>query len=292
MRYALFLGCTVPTRGLNYELATRNVCKKLGIELVDVEGFSCCGFPVRSVCNATGMLMALRNLAIAEAQGLPVITLCSACAETLTEANHLAKEDPDFLHWANEKLAELGLRYNGTTEVKHFARMLHEDYGLDKLKNAVQKPLEGVKVATHYGCHYLKPSKIYGKYDDPEAPHSLDELVEVTGAQTVQYPAWQMCCGGSILGVKEETSLRMAKSKLDSASQKGVDTLVLICPFCSVMYEGNQKRIEKEFGTEYKLPVLYYPQLLGLALGLDPKQELGFNLNRVKARALLERFGS
>ncbi len=292
MKYALFLGCTVPTRGLNYELSTRKVCERLGIELVDIPQFSCCGFPVRSVSNETGFIMAVRNLALAEKEGLPVITLCSACTETLVEANHKAEEDPDFLKEMNKKLEPLGLKYNGTVEVKHFARMLHEDYGVDKIKNAISKPLDGITVAAHYGCHYMKPSKIYGKYDDPENPHSLTELIEATGAKVLPYRMWQMCCGGSILGAREMTSLKMAKTKLDSVKKAGAQALVLVCPFCSVMYEGNQKRIEKEFETEYKLPVLYYPMLLGLAMGLDAKSDLGFNLSRVKAKELLAQVGA
>lgn len=287
MKYALFLGCTVPTRGLNYELSTRKVCEKLGIELVDIPQFSCCGFPIRSVSNETGFIMAVRNLAIAEKQGLPIITLCSACTETLTEANHMAKENPEFLRRMNKSLEQIGLKYNGTVEVKHFARMLHEDYGIDRLRKAVTKPLDGITVAAHYGCHYVKPSKVYGKYDDPENPHSLGELIEATGAKVQDYRAWQMCCGGSILGAREETALKMAKSKLDSVKKSGAQALVLICPFCSVMYEGNQKKIEKEFESEYKLPIIYYPMLLGLAMGLNAKEELGFNLSRVKAKKLL-----
>ncbi|RKZ34881.1 CoB--CoM heterodisulfide reductase subunit B [bacterium] len=289
MKYALFLGCTVPTRGLNYELSTRKVCDKLGIELVDIEEFSCCGFPVRSTSNEAGFVMAMRNLALAEKQNLDIITLCSACAETLVEANHLAKNDPEFRNEMNGKLKSLGLKYNGNVEVKHFARMLHQDYGLDKIRAKITTPLDGITVSTHYGCHYLKPSEIYDHYDDPENPHSLDELIEVTGAKAVPYSDWQMCCGGSILGVKEETSLKMAKKKLDSVSSKDTGALVLICPFCSVMYEGNQKKIEREFETEYKLPILYYPMFLGLALGLDPKDDLGFKLSRIKAKNLLAR---
>lgn len=291
MRYALFLGCTVPIRGLNYELSTRRVCDKLGIELVDIPEFSCCGFPVRSVSNETGLVMATRNLALAEREGLPIVTLCSACTETLVEASHLTKEYPDFLSRMNEKLAPLGLEYKGTTDVVHLARMLHEHYGIDKLHDAVVRPLKGISVAAHYGCHYIKPSEIYGHYDDPENPHTLDELIEITGADSVSYPMWQMCCGGAILGVKEKTALGMTKMKLDNVVARGVQALISICPFCSVMYEGNQKKIEKDFGVEYKLPVIYYTQLLGLALGLNPKEDLGFALSRIKAKALLAQLG-
>jgi heterodisulfide reductase subunit B2 len=287
MRFALFLGCTVPTRALNYELSARKVAEKLGIELVDIPEFTCCGFPIRSVSQDAGFLMAARNLALAEKEGLNIVTLCSACNETLQEANYHFAHHPEDLAKTNGKLAKFGLEYKGTVVVKHFSRMLWEDFGTDKLKELVVKPLTGIKAAAHYGCHYLKPSKIYDRFDDPENPRSLDELIEATGAEPLRYFANKdKCCGGAILGVKEITSLSMSNSKLKGAKEQNADALVLICPFCSVMYEGNQKKIEKAFEAEYSLPILYYPQLLGLSLGFAP-DDLGFNLNRIKAKSLL-----
>lgn len=289
MRYATFLGCTVPTRALNYEMSARKVAEKLGIELVDIPKFSCCGFPIRSSSQDAGFMLAARNLALAEKEGLNIITFCSACVETLSEANHIFTHHPDKLAKANEKLKKFGLEYKGTVNVKHFARMLWEDYGLEKIREKVVKPLEGVRAAAHYGCHYIKPSEIYGCFDNHENPESLDQLIEVTGAQAVKYyDDKDKCCGGSILGVREIVSLKMSNAKLKGIKSAGADVMVLICPFCSVMYEGNQKKIEKEFQTEYNLPVLYYPQLLGLSLGI-PSEDLGFKLNRIKAKALLDK---
>ena len=288
MKYALFLGCTVPTRALNYELSARKVAEKLGIELVDIPEFSCCGFPIRSVNQEAGFLMAARNLALAEKQGLNIVTLCSACVETLQEANYHFEKDPEYLKYFNEKLKRFGLSYSGSIEVKHFARMLYEDYGIEEIKKHVVRPLEGIRVAAHYGCHYIKPSEIYGNLDDPENPHTLDELIEVTGAESIFYREKEKCCGGAILGIREDIALKMTKAKLDAVKEAQADALILICPFCSVMYEGNQRKVEHEFGTEYKIPVLYYPQLLGLALGFEPN-EVGFKFNRVKAKAFLEK---
>ncbi|MCD6595605.1 CoB--CoM heterodisulfide reductase iron-sulfur subunit B family protein [bacterium] len=291
MRYALFLGCSVPTRGLNYELSSRKVAEKLGIEFVDIPEFSCCGFPIRSVNQDAGFTMAARNLALAEKQGLDVITLCSACAETLQEANYIFKHNPDKLAQINKELAKFGLKYNASIEVKHFARLLWEDIGVETIKKSVVKPLVEATVVAHYGCHYLKPSEIYGKFDDPENPTSLDDLIEATGATTIRnYPEKEKCCGGAILGVKEEDTVKMAGSKLKSIVELGADAMILICPFCSVIYEGNQKKAEKEYDMQFKLPIIYYPQLLGLALGFEP-DDVGFKLNRIKAKALLEKLG-
>ncbi len=289
MKYALFLGCTVPTRGLNYEMSARKVAEKLGIEIVDILEFTCCGFPIRSVSQEAGFIMAARNLALAEKQGLDILTLCSACTETLQEANYHFSHNPDELVRTNEQLNKYGLQYNGTVKVKHFIRMLWEDYGLDNIKEKISRPLTNIKAAAHYGCHYLKPTKIYEYFDDPENPHSLDELIEITGACAIRnFPEKEKCCGGAILGVKEEVALNMSNAKLQAIKSQSADVMVLICPFCSVMYEGNQKKIEKTFSTEIDMPILYYPQLLGLALGFS-SDDMGFKLNRIKAKALLSR---
>lgn len=288
MRYALFLGCTIPVRAQNYELAARKVAEKLGTEFVDVPEFSCCGFPVKSVSHEASLLVSARNLAIAEERGLNIVTLCNACTVTLVEANEELKKDPDLRQKINEKLKKLGKEYKGTVEVKHFARILYEDYGIDKLKEYIVRPLEGINIAVHYGCHFLRPSEVYQEFDNPENPKSLDELVNITGAQSIWYKGRDKCCGGGILGIKEEDALKMTKNKLDNIKEVEADAMISICPFCSVMYEGSQKKIEKMFETEYNIPVLYYPQLLGLAMGFEP-EELGYKMNRIKAKKMLEK---
>lgn len=286
-RYALYLGCTVPVRALNYEMAARKVAERLGIELVDVDGFSCCGFPAKPLDWRAGLLMAARNLALAEAQGLDVLALCSACTGTLTEAAHRLKEDAELCAWANEQLAGMGRAYNGTVRVRHFARMLYEKVGVEALREAVTVSLADFGFAPHYGCHYLKPSHLYDGFDDPENPQSLDRLIEATGARVVRYEDEGQCCGGGILGFDEEAALLVTKQKLDHIVVTGADAMVLICPFCAIMYEANQRRVENLYETSYKLPVLYYPQILGLAMGFSA-EEMGFKLNRVKPRKLLK----
>ncbi len=289
MKYALFLGCTVPVRGMNYEIAARKVAERIGLHLVDVDEFTCCGFPVKAVDVETSFLMAARNLALAENRGLDICTLCSACTSTLTEVNKVLKEDEELREIINEKLGNI--RYNGNIEVKHFARILYEDLGICELKNFIVEPLEGFRFAPHYGCHYLKPSEVYEEFDNPEAPVSLDELIMVTGAESVDYTTLKNCCGGGILGIDENVALKMSAKKLMELKDKDIDGLISICPFCSIMYEGNQKKIEKMENAEIGIPVFYYPQILGLALGI-PADELGFKLNRVKPKAFLEKLGA
>lgn len=289
MKYSLFLGCTVPARARNYELSTRRVAEMFGIELVDVEGFVCCGFPIKSVHYESFLLTAAKNLILSEEMGLDICSLCSACTSMLTEVNKKLGKDNQLREKVLKKLGiKKKYRFSNAIRVKHFARVLYEDVGIENIKTSLHKELSEIKIAAHYGCHYLKPSNIYDDFDDPEHPKSLDELIKATGAVTVDYDNKNLCCGAGTLAFDDNISLSMAHKKLSSVKDAGADAISLICPFCSVMYDNNQPSIEEKFGSNYKIPVLYYPQLLGLALGMN-KKELGFNMNRVKVTPLLEK---
>ena len=290
-KYALFLGCTVSVKGLNYELSTRKVAERLGIKFVDILEFSCCGFPLDSIHHSSAVTLAALNLALAEARGLNIVTLCSACTGYMTEVEKLFsnRTNAKELKCVNAKLKDLGYQYNGGVKVKHFARVLYEDIGLDKLRKLVTKPLTGLKIAPHYGCHYIKPSEIFDGFDDPIHPQSLDELIEITGATPVQYRDKLQCCGGGILAIDEETPIKMLKQKLDQIKEANADAMTLVCPFCNIMYDEFQSTVESTFESEYNLPILYYPQLLGLAMGLDPKKDLAVKKNQVKVTPLLEK---
>lgn len=292
MRYALFLGCTVPIRNMNYELSARKVAERLGIELVDSDQFSCCGYPTKSLDHHAALVMAARNLTVAEEMGLDICVLCSACGGTLTEAAKMLNEDAAMRDRVNADLeAATGKRYGGTVRVWHIARILYEVVGLDRLRREVKVSLQGFRFAAHYGCHYLKPSESYEGFDDTEVPHTLDDLIAVTGAEAVNHNTKLDCCGGGVLAVDEEVALSMPAAKLTELKALGADAIVLICPFCDVMYEYNQRRIEKGANARFGLPVLFYPQVLGLALGI-PAEELGFGLNRVKSRELSQKLAA
>jgi heterodisulfide reductase subunit B len=283
-KYALFLGCTVPIRAQHYELSARNVAKELNIEFVDINGASCCGFPMKAVDAETSLLIAARNLGIASKMNLNVVTLCNSCTAMLSDAQVQLKSNKFY-----RKFKELGFSYPHEITVKHFVRILYEDIGIENIKKSVKKPLNSLKVIAHYGCHYMRPSQLYG-FDNPEVPHTFDELIDVTGAQSVEYIDKKMCCGGSVLGIDEALAVTMANHKLHVAKKNNVDALISICPFCTVMYEDNQRKAEDKFRTQYGIPVLYYPQLLGLSFGLN-KNAIGMRFNRVKASALLEKAG-
>lgn len=286
MKYALYLGCTIPARSRNYEISARKVAEALGIELVDLTDFICCGFPIKASEKESAELLAAYNLAVAEKNGLNVCVLCSSCSSQLTETAHELSLNAVQRDKTNEKLARVGLSYEGGVKVKHFARILWEDIGKERIQKTLVRDLGDLNIASHYGCHYLKPSEIYEGFEQVEDPKTLEELVALTGARVVDYPGKKRCCGGPVLPVDEGVALSVAKAKLEDISRYGADAMCLVCPFCSVMYDGNQKSMETEYETSYNLPVLYLTQILGLAMGYGRK-ELGLNLNVVKTKELL-----
>ncbi|MCE5223510.1 CoB--CoM heterodisulfide reductase iron-sulfur subunit B family protein [bacterium] len=287
---ALFIGCTVPVRGTNYEQSFREVAKVLQIELVDHPGFSCCGFPTHAINRMTALALSARNLALANQASLSsMITLCNACTENMTHTNHLIQHDPVTRDEINRILNQIHLQYHGEVKVKHAMRYLYEEIGLDTIRASVQKPLSNLRIAAYPGCHYTKPSELYEGFDNPENPHTLNELVMATGASIVSYES--SCCGGGTLGAKEDTALQMGIQTLKSMKENEADAIVLICPFCDVMFEQNQKKMEKLNGEEFNLPILYYPQLLGLAMNIE-REKLGLTVNRIKLDKVLEKIQS
>ena len=289
MKALLFLGCTVPVRNLNYELSARKVCQALGVELVDDPALACCGYPLKNSDQEHALVIAARALAQARAHDLPLVALCSACAGTLAEAEHRLAHDPAAAERVNEQLKPLGLEYAPGARTAHLMRFLLSEVGLEAISAKMTKSLEGFSFAPHYGCHYLKPAEVIGGLDDPEDPQSLSRLIAATGARAVHHPRLKDCCGGGVLGADEELAGAMAGAKLAELDQLGVTAMVMVCPFCNVMYEGQQKAIAKRMDTKFKVPVVYMTQLLGLGLGLSP-DELGFKLNRVKPKDLVKAF--
>jgi heterodisulfide reductase subunit B len=287
LEYSLFLGCTSPVRAQNYELSTRKVANALGIKLIDLD-FLCCGYPIEAVDKKLALLMASRNLALSEKNGLNIATICSACAMSLTKANKLLNSNKEILEKINEQLKTLGLSYSGKIFVKHFIRILFEDFGVNKIKEKVKNPLNGLRFIAYYGCHYSRPSKVYNNFDEAENPHSLDELIEITGAKSIEFNEKNECCGSPLLLIDENIALTIAYEKLIKMKKIDADAIVVICPFCGLMYDLFQVEVEKRFNERIGILVLYYPQLLGLALGISPN-ELGIHLNRIEVKGLIEK---
>ena len=285
-KYLIFLGCVIPYRLSSYEISARKVLQALGVELVEMPEYNCCGFPMDPIDHDTMLTLAARNLCVAEREGLNILTLCNGCFGTLHKANKTLKEDKEEREKINGYLKEFGMEFKGTIEVKHLVHVLVEDVGFEKIKNAVKKPLTNLRVAQHTGCHIVRPKKIIGK-DDPEDPKLLKQLIALTGAKCLDYMDEAECCGNPIIGVNESIPFQMAKEKLDHIIAVGAQALITVCPFCHMMYDLNQPRIERTFNTKIGIPVLHYPQLLGLAMGFSP-EELAINELRVKPTQLLE----
>jgi heterodisulfide reductase subunit B len=203
----------------------------------------------------------------------------------LTKTAYHLNKDQRLREQVNKGLSRIGKEYKGTIKVKHFARILLEDIGLERIKEEIKRDLKGLKVATHYGCHYLKPSYIYEGFDDPQDPLTLEQILEAVGVTNIQYRRKKDCCGGPVLLSDEEIALTVAQEKLTYVKEAGADCMNLVCPFCSLMFDANQKGIETQFGSEFTVPVLYLPQIIGLAMGLSRK-ELGLNLNAVSTKEL------
>jgi heterodisulfide reductase subunit B len=285
LKYLMFLGCAIPYRVSAYEISARKVLQKLGVELVEMPEFNCCGLPLDPVSHETMLLLAARNLAIAEQKGLDIMALCPGCAGTLKKVSKMLKEDRALREDVNKHLKEAGLEFKGTVNAKHIMQVLIEDVGLDKIKKTVVKPLTMIKVAEHNGCHILRPKEYIG-FDDPEDPQTLKTLIEATGATCLDYLEETECCGAPSVGVNDKVALQLARDKLNHIKKVEAQALITICPFCHIMYDTNELRIEKMFNEVYGIPVLHYPQLLGLAMGLSP-EELAFNELRVDCSKIL-----
>ncbi len=280
MRYAYFLGCTIPARANSYDAAARHVAKKLEIDLIPIEGAGCCPpVSVRSLNFKSWITIAARNIALIEKMGLDVVTLCNGCYETLKDANHILKTNEVIRNDVNSILEEMGLRVHGVREVKQFTEILCSDDIKTKLKECKVHTLQGLKVAVHYGCHLLRPSKI-SQFDDPEAPHKIDELIELLGAESIEWREKLKCCGAPLLAVNEKLAINLAREKLLSAKDAGAHCIVTPCPFCGIQFDLIQLKIEEMYNESIDLPMLFLPQLLGLSLGIDT-ESLGFELHRV-----------
>jgi heterodisulfide reductase subunit B len=281
LEYLIFLGCAIPYRVVGYEISAREVLQRLGVELVEMPQFNCCGLPMDPVDHEMMCLMAARNLAVAEQQGLNVLTLCPGCSGTLRKVNRMLKADADLRRSVNADLDEAGLEFKGSVEVKHLVQVLVEDLGLEKIKQAVVTPLTTLKVAEHNGCHILRPKASAG-FDDPEDPQMLKSLIAATGATCLDYLDEAECCGAPTAGINDKIPLQLTRDKLNHVQAVGADALITVCPFCHMMYDTNQGRIERMFNESYGIPVLHYPQLLGLAMDV-PLEVLAFDDLRVDA---------
>lgn len=290
MKYAFWPGCVA--RGAAPELykSTLAVAKHLDFELVELESAACTGAGIISdgdpylqdVLNA-------RTLALAEQMGLPLLDICSTCIGVHSLAREKL-ENEDYRARINERLAPEGLEYKGSGEPRHLLWAMIEDIEEGKLKAMIRKPLTELKLGPFYGCYILRPERVLGFDKHPHRRNSLEAVINLVGATTVTYDGMTKCCGFPILTTNRKNSLTMAGTHLADATDQGADALVTPCPLCHLNLDAQQADAAGVIERKLDLPILHVPQLIGLALGIDP-DELGLNRHVVNTKPLLQKAG-
>lgn len=280
MKFALFHGCNIPARLEQYADATEAVCTRLGIELVEMTQFCCCGYPARNTDHRAYVLSAAKNLAVAERSGLDMLVMCKCCYGSLKKAEYFLNQDQDLKTEINRLLAKENLEYKNKIQVKHLLSVLYHDVGLDQLKDNILKTYSGLQIAVSYGCHALRPSKVTG-FDDPVSPKIFDELVEITGAFSVDWTRKLDCCGAPLTGINDRLAMDMATKKITSARDAGAHYLCTACPYSHIQFDWVQNHMAANSGNWEPLAAILYPQLLGLCMGID-ETTLGLFNNRLE----------
>ena len=275
MRFALYPGCV--SRGACPELyaSTLEICRRLGIELdlITMQGASCTGAGVLQEKNLRlGDTLNARTFAMAERVGMPILTICSTCQGVMSQANQRLQDD-EYRESINEDLAEEGLKYNGTSDPKHLLWVIVEEVGIDKLKSLVVRELPELRIAPFYGCYIVRPTSALKFKEHPEREDALEQVIEAVGAQVVDFPGKTLCCGFPILTINETNSLKMVANHTMDARGKGADAMVTPCPLCHLNLDGYQPQAAKANSpmAPIDIPILHLPQLIGLAMGIDPK---------------------
>lgn len=286
--FKMFEGCTIGNRIPFIEAASRKVFEKIGIETSQAP-FSCCPDPtgMKSFDNNAWLTIGAMNLCLAEAEGKDIISLCNGCTNTLRGVQHQLKHDSLKKEKVNKELAKIGKEFKGTIDIKHFVDVLKEY--LDKIKGSITKPLNGLKVACHPGCHYMRPAE-WMESDDPMRPETLKKLVAASGATVVDYDELVLCCGSAVTNAYEEHGLANLKNKLDSIKKAGADVICVNCPACFQQFDTRQRDLSKKYETEYDIPVLYITEIYALAMGYSA-DEIGLKFHRTRLKSILEKYG-
>jgi heterodisulfide reductase subunit B len=268
--YAYYPGCSLESLATSYHISALAASRALDVDLQEIEDWNCCGST--AYFHADELLaytLVARNLAKAEKVGLDFVAPCSGCYKNAYFTNAHLKEDPDLADHINYALAADDLHIDGQTKVKHLIEVYVDDVGLEEVKNRVKRPLKGLRVAPYYGCQLVRPRK---DGEDVENPHFFEELISAMGAEPVDYGLKTRCCGGSLIITNRNAALEMVFRLLHDAASRDTDVIATICPMCNVNLEVYQRQVNRHYGTEFSIPVMYFTQLLGLALGLEPNQ--------------------
>lgn len=286
LRYAYYPGCASQEITKESNETTRLVARELGIELHDMPKANCCGAGLLTDYDYQ-LYLALnaRIFAEAEQMGMDILTICSTCLMVMSAANRDLK-DPEKLERTNEILAKAGLRYSGKVKVKQLLWVLAGDYGLDKLRKKVVKPLNWLRMAPFYGCHSLRPESALG-FDDPQKPWSLDAVIKALGAEAVEYKGKTKCCGFQVDLVAPDTAEMMTAKRLLDGKERGANCFVTPCPFCHINLDNYQSLAEKKASKKIQMPIFHLSQVVGLALGMSAER-IGLSRHLVSPERLLK----
>jgi CoB--CoM heterodisulfide reductase subunit B len=288
--YVFFWGCTIPARFAFQEKAARLVAERMEVGIVDLDGFTCCPEKelVKSMGDELWLLTAARNLALAESTGLDLVSPCNGCFGTLKGARAELHKNPRLKAAVNERLSEIGMRYEGKIKVMHMLELFHDVLGPAKIASYVKKPMKGMRIAAHYGCHMMRPAKVLN-VDDPLHPVKFDALVNALGAKSIDYTTKMLCCGGglgNVGNVSEGHSL--VRRKLQELKGLEADAITTVCPSCYSQYDVQQFMMAKS-GEKYGIPVISYQELLALSMGFSP-EEIGMEMHKVETEGFLKKW--
>jgi len=286
LAYTYYPGCSVGATSLWYDRSLRAVAKALDVELDELEDWNCCGATAyMSVRELMSFCISARNLALAEPLGRDLVTPCNACFVVLHKTNRYFKEDAGVREKVKQALGAAGLSYNGTVKVRHALDVLVNDVGLDVISEQVTHSLGGLKAAAYYGCQLVRPDT---GLDSADYPVILDQLLASLGAEPVEFSLKARCCGASLIVSREDVALDLIADILKCASDSGAEAIVTLCPMCHINLETQMSRVNAKYGFDFDFPVLFFSQLMGVALGVD-EAELGLNKGFIDPQPLLKR---
>jgi len=276
MKYLYYPGCSLEGTSVEYNISTKLLMAAVDVQLEEIEDWNCCGASAAdSNSHLLSYVLPARTLALAEKMkhSKQILVPCSACYLNLKKTEEITKKDKHLLGKINTVLAQEDLVLKGDIIVRHLLDVLSKDVDIQKIKESSQNKMSGLTMAAYYGCQCLRP---FGIFDDPEEPHSMDALIQATGAGVFEWDMGAQCCGASNTSTKPEAGMALVGRILKAA--KGADAILTVCPMCQMNLESSQKKISDKEGIDLEIPILFLPQFLGLAMGKIPK-DVGLNLN-------------
>lgn len=280
MEFSYYPGCSLESSAKEYQISAEMVCKKLGIELVEIDNWNCCGaLEVASLNSTLALALSARNLKIASQKSDNLVVACNSCLNNLINVQHRLSQSDDLRQKMNKLL---GYEFR-EIKIEHLLDLIWNEVGLQKIGDAVERQLNGLKTVSYYGCLSVRPSKII-KSDDPDNPTRIDQIVSVLGGEPLEFTSKTKCCGGGVLMTYRDTSVKLTKEILAEANQRGAQCIIVTCPLCHMTLETLTNKVKT---NGRKIPVLFFTQLIGLSFGIEPRK-LGLNRNLISPKAVID----